>query len=190
MKLEAYNIESLRNVIRRLQKENHELKELLHDNDIDIPVIDEKIRTHIKEEYNCNKDCKMGMKTINVGTDGNFYPCMQFVGESKFIIGNCKDGIDIEARKNLILNSGKEEEICKNCSINKRCKHTCGCKNYMITKDVNGLSPIICETEKIIIDISDKMAEELYNKNSKLFIQKYYNKDYNLINQIVNEKRG
>ena len=160
--------------------------EIIKENDINIPLIDDKVRTHVEEGYNCNKECKMGMKTINIGTDGNFYPCMQFVGDSNFIIGNCKDGINVEARNKLIMSSGKENEICKDCSINRRCKHTCSCKNYMTTKDINNLSPIICETEKIIIDISDRMAEDLYNKNSKLFIQKYYNKDYNLIRQIVN----
>ena len=50
MKLEAYNIESLRNIIRRLQKENHELKELLHDNDIDIPVTEAFLDNEYKKE--------------------------------------------------------------------------------------------------------------------------------------------
>ena len=160
-------------------------REILNENDIDIPVIDEKIRTHVEEGFNCNKECKMGMKTINVDTDGNFYPCMQFVGEKDFIIGNCKNGIDFEARKNLIVSSKKENDACKDCAINKRCKHTCSCKNYMTTKDINGLSPLVCETEKIIIDIADKMAEELYSKNSKLFIQKYYNKNYDVLKQLI-----
>lgn len=61
------------------------------------------------------------MKTINIGTDGNFYPCMQFVNNKDFIIGNCKEGIDINARLNLIKSSKKENETCKNCSIRKRC---------------------------------------------------------------------
>ena len=52
---------------------------ILQECDVEIPLIDDKIKTYIKEEYNCNEDCKFGMKTINIGTDGNFYPCMQFV---------------------------------------------------------------------------------------------------------------
>lgn len=162
--------------------------EIIKENDVSIALFDDKIRTHVEEGYNCNKECKMGMKTINVGTDGNFYPCMQFVGDNSFIIGNCKNGIDIEKRKELLLNSGKENEICANCSINKRCKHTCSCKNYMTTNNVNGLAPIVCETEKIIIEVADKMAEKLYKLNSKLFIQKYYNKDYDLLKQIINSR--
>lgn len=75
---------------------------ILQECDVEIPLIDDKIRTYIKDKYNCNEDCKFGMKTINIGTDGNFYPCMQFVNNKNFIIGNCKDGIDIIARTNLI----------------------------------------------------------------------------------------
>ena len=57
---------------------------------------------------------------------------------------------------------------------------------------MNELSPIICETEKILIEVSDKMAEKLYRKNSKMFIQKYYNDKYDILRQISNkyEKRG
>ena len=85
----------------------------------------------------------------------------------------------------------KENEICKNCTIKNRCKHTCACRNYILTNDINQLSPIVCETEKILIEVSDKMAEKLYKQNSKLFIQKYYNKDYNILKQIakIYEKR-
>ncbi len=163
-------------------------KKILNEEDMDIIVFDEKIRTYINEEYNCNEDCNLGIISVNVGTDGNFYPCMQFVGDKKYIIGNCKSGIDIEKRKKLIEQSGIENEICKKCAINKRCKHTCACKNYLTTKDINGLSPIVCELEKIIIEISDEIAEDLYKQNSKLFIQKFYNKRYNIFKQFLNTK--
>ena len=157
---------------------------LLNEIDIDIPILDEKIRTHIDGKYNCNDDCGYGFKSINVGTDGNFYPCMQFVDKKEYIIGDCKKGINREAQLNLIKNSRKETSTCKNCAIRTRCKHTCSCKNYSLTKDINGVSPFICETEKIFISIADKMAEKLYKKNSKLFIQKFYNKNYNIIKHI------
>lgn len=163
---------------------------ILNEQDIDISVFDEKIMSHIKEGYNCNKECNLGLKNINVGTDGKFYPCMQFVGDDRYIIGDCEKGIDILARNRLINQAGVENEICKECSINRRCKHTCACKNYLTTKDINGLSPLICELERIIIEISDNMAEELYKQNSKLFIQKYYNKKYNILRQIINNKKG
>ena len=128
------------------------------------------------------------MKNIKVGTDGNFYPCSQFVYNKDFIIGNCKKGIDIEARNNLLKKSKKENEICKSCAIRKRCKHLCSCKNYFLTKDINELSPFLCETEKIFVEVADKMAEKLYREKSKMFMQRFYNKDYNLLKQFINNK--
>ena len=178
--------------LNEIKKQYNEVAEIyankiLQESDVEIPLIDDKIRTYIKDEYNCNEDCKFGMKTINIGTDGNFYPCMQFVNNKDFIIGNCKEGIDINARLNLIKSSKKENETCKNCSIRKRCKHTCACRNYVLNNDINELSPVVCETEKILIEASDKMAEKLYKQNSKMFIQKFYNKDYNILKQIANK---
>ena len=178
--------------LKEIKKQYNEVAEIyankiLQESDVEIPLIDDKIRTYIKDEYNCNEDCKLGMKTINMGTDGNFYPCMQLVNNADFIIGNCKEGIDINARLSLIKSSRKENEACKNCSIRKRCKHTCACRNYILTNDINELSPVICETEKILIEASDKMAEKLYNQNSKMFIQKFYNKDYNILKHIANK---
>ena len=155
--------------------------EIMKENNVEISLFDEKIKTYINESHNCNDDCKMGMHTINVGADGNFYPCMQFVGDSKFIIGNCAEGIDIQARLNLLKSAKKEMSVCEECAIRRRCKHTCPCKNYSLTGDINGLSPIVCEFERIIIEVSDQMAEKLYKAGSKMFIQKYYNSDYTII---------
>lgn len=162
---------------------------ILEEIDIEMPIFDEKIKSHIIDEYNCNEDCQFGVKSINVGTDGKFYPCMQFVGNKEYVIGNCRDGIDLLARKMLTEQAKVENEICQKCSVNKRCKHTCACKNYLITKNINVLSPIVCEFERIIIEISDKLAEKLYKQNSKLFIQKYYNKNYNIFMKIINSKK-
>lgn len=147
---------------------------ILNKNDFNISLIDDKIQSYINDDYNCNENCKIGKKFIILGTDGNLYPCMQFVKDQKFIIGNCKNGIDFKAISSLMQNSKKEDIICKKCDINKRCNHTCSCKNYILTKDINKLSPVVCELEKIIIEVADNMAEIVYNKNPKLFIQKYY----------------
>ena len=163
-------------------------EKIMNEEDINIPLIDEKINTYIKDDYNCNSDCQLGIKHVNIGTDGNFYPCVQFVGNSEYIIGNCESGIDFDARSKLIKESKQENNICKNCTINKRCKHTCACKNYMITKKINEVSPLVCETERLTIELVDKMAERLYKNNSKLFLQKYYNKSYNIINQYINDR--
>ena len=51
-------------------------EKIMNEEDINIPLIDEKVNTYIKDNYNCNKDCQLGIRHVNVGTDGNFYPCV------------------------------------------------------------------------------------------------------------------
>ena len=161
------------------------IEKIKNEENVNIIVFDEKIRTYIKEEYNCNDDCQLGIKTINIGVDGNFYPCMQFVGENNYLIGNCKEGLDIEKRNNLIKNSHKEMDICKECKIKRRCKHLCCCKNYKTTNDINEVSALTCETERIVISIADRIATKLYKEDSKLFVQKFYNDNYNILEELV-----
>lgn len=162
-------------------------EKLLQECDIEIPLLDRKIKSYVDNSYNCNDECELGIKNVEVGADGNFYPCVRFINNSDFIIGNCKDGLDLNAREKLIKSSKKEDKICMECKIRKRCKHTCACKNYLLTNDINGLSPLTCEVERILVEVADKMAENLYKENSKLFIQKYYNKDYNIIRQLISK---
>ena len=163
-------------------------EKLLREEDISIGIFDDKIKSHIDENYNCTEECNLGMKTINVGTDGKFYPCMQFVKNEEFVIGDCEGGIDINKRALLKQNANKESEICKTCGINKRCKHTCSCRNYITSKDINIISPIVCETERIFIELADNIAEKLHKQNSKLFIQKYYNEKYGILKKIIEMK--
>lgn len=153
--------------------------------DISILLFESKIKSYINEKKFCGDECTLGMKNVNIGTDGNIYPCMQLVDTQEFIIGNCKKGIDKNAREKLINNSQKELEVCKTCAIRKRCKHTCACRNYMTTKDINEVSPIVCEIERMTIEIADNVAGRLYKENSKLFLQKFYNNNYDIINAII-----
>lgn len=167
-------------------------KSILEEKDINIGVFEEKIKTYIDGKYDCNEDCEFGLKTVNVGTDGKIYPCMQFVYKKDYEMGNCQEGIDFNKRNNLLTKLYKKQNICEECNLKKRCKHSCYCKNYLNTKKMYEVAPIICETEKIIIEISDNIAEQLYKNNSKLFLQKFYNQKYNLIKGVLycGNKRG
>ena len=163
-------------------------KMIMAEEDIYIPMIDEKIKSHIDKSYDCNKDCKFATENINIGTDGKLYPCTQFVKNKDFVIGDCDSGIDVQARKRLLTRNINENINCVECTVKSRCKHLCACKNYILTSDINGLSPFTCETERMLIEISDNIANYLYKNNSRMFIQKFYNKKYNLLNQVVERK--
>lgn len=162
-----------------IKKELKKVAEFYYDvmmrgEDINIPIFDEKIETHINRKFDCNESCLSAMKSVNVGVDGKFYFCMQFVYNSEYVIGDCKNGIDSSLKNNLLAKMGVENEECKDCVIKNRCKHKCPCKNYMITNDVNGLSPVVCEFERLFIEIADDLAGRLYNSKCDRFIKKFY----------------
>ena len=172
---EDWNDEDLIVIERELKKvAKFYYDKMMKNENIDIPLIDDKIKTHVDGTYNCNENCLAGMKSVNVGIDGNYYFCMQFVYNKDFIIGNCRNGIDFKARNDVLEKIGIEKEECKNCAIKKRCKHLCPCKNFILTNDPNELSPVVCEFERLNINIVDEVAQKLYEKKNNLFITKFY----------------
>ncbi len=181
--------------IEKLRKEYEKVGRLyiektLNEDSFYLSPIEHKIDTHISKDKICELNCQLGLKHIDIGTDGNIYPCIQFVGMQKFIMGNCKTGIVKEKQLELMKKSAKEHEICKECELKNRCKHTCGCMNLMTNKDPNKLSPITCEIERIIIETSDKIASTLYKKRANMFIQKKYNKIFPIVEIIERSKRN
>ena len=147
-----------------------------------------KIDAYISEKKRCLMECNLGYKSVNISTDGKVYPCMQLVDNSNYVIGDCVNGIDVEKRANL--KKVEEYEVCKECLIKDRCKHTCACVNKLSTGDVTQLSPFVCETERIIIEIADEVANRLYKAESSMFLHKKYNKMYPLIDMLERKMKN
>jgi uncharacterized protein len=143
-----------------------------------------KISSHISGDSYCHERCELGKKQISVAPDGLLYPCVQFVGEKDFSIGNVNTGIDRE-RQETIYSSNEEEKVsCQTCSIRKRCNHYCGCMNKQSTGSINKVSPIQCSHERLLLPIADRLAEKLYKKKSAMFIQKHYNDMFPMLSLI------
>lgn len=161
-------------------KENYEkladlyINKILQGTNISIPLFDDKIESYINNKYNCNDSCNLGTKSVCVGADGNLYPCIQFVGNKKYVIGNCIDGISGNKLDHLSNKSHKELKICKECKVRKRCKHLCACRNLKTTNDINQVSPLTCETERMIISIADRIANHIYKEKPYIFLKKFY----------------
>ena len=188
-----FNADWNNNDLETIKREVKKISELYiqkmrEENEFGILVIDEKIRSFIDEKMNVNNDCSVGIRGLNVGTDGNFYPCMQFMYKDEYIIGSCTDGIDKEKQEKVHNNLKGELDICKECAINRRCNHTCSCINSAMTGKGNEVSPFTCELERIFIDTSDEIAETLYKEKNPCFIQKFYNAYYGAIESKIYKK--
>lgn len=143
-----------------------------------------KISSHINKDTYCHERCELGKKQISVGPDGLLYPCVQFVGDKYYSIGNVDTGTD-EARRQELYNINEEEkESCRECAVRARCNHYCGCLNKQATGRIDRVSPVLCAHERILLPITDRLANKLYKKRSAMFIQKHYNDMFPLISLI------
>ena len=144
-----------------------------------------KFASHIKGEDSLCHRCHLGMKQVSVAPDGDIYPCVQFVGDSvsnkDFSIGNVWDGINENKRRILYDHSRELNEACEDCAIRERCNNTCSCLNWQTTGSIIEISPVLCETERLLVPIVDKLGDRLYKKKAPMFIQKHYNTVYPIL---------
>jgi len=142
-----------------------------------------KIASHVESEKHTQKICHIGRDQISVAVDGKIYPCVQFVGNTDYCIGNVQNGIDVK-RQQALASRHCGSPLCAGCAVNKRCIHTCGCMNSLDTGSVDQVSPFQCRHEKMLISIADKTAEKLYRGKNRRFIAKHYDPAYPLVSLI------
>lgn len=149
-----------------------------------------KISSHINCDTYCNERCELGIKQVSIGPDGKIYPCVQFVGEPEYSIGDINTGIDEKRRQELYKMNDREKESCSHCEVKRRCNHFCGCLNKQATGSIEKVSPVLCAHERILMPIADKLAAKLFKKRNAMFIQKHYNDMYPLISAIEDTQKG
>jgi len=140
-----------------------------------------KISSHINSRTYCHERCELGLRQLSVGPDGTLYPCVQFVGDSGFSLGDVFTGINEEARQALYSRNEAEKPGCDICKIRARCNHYCACLNRQATGSIDEISPMLCAHERIVLPIADELAGRLFKQDSAIFIQKQYNDFYPLL---------
>lgn len=139
-----------------------------------------KITSHIHadpDNKNCVK-CTIGEREIAVSVDGNFFPCSRLVGigdEEELNFGNVADGINRAKQEWIIANRGNQTPACKLCELRARCLNSCGCTNHAASGYINQVSPFLCCSEQLTIELADTLAETLYAEQNHHFLQHFYN---------------
>lgn len=106
--------------------------------------------------------CGVGTEYLAVTPSGDFYPCHQFVGDDRFLLGNIWDGITnskvCEEFKICNVYSHKE---CKDCFAKLYCSGGCAANAYHTTGSISGVYDIGCRLHKKRIEcaIMLKVAE-------------------------------
>ena len=113
--------------------------------------------------------CHLGTRQMSVTAEGNIYPCTQFLNDEEYYLGNVFDGLDNEC----VIKVAKKNNTpatCLDCDLRTRCTNSCGCANRLNTGNENEVSPLQCTTERLYIEIADRLGEELYKCDQKGFI--------------------
>lgn len=143
-------------------------------NAIDFAPFDGKITAHITGS-NCPRErCDLGVKEISVAPDGSIYPCLQFVNDQAYRIGDVATGIDTAHRAQLLSRSRALPSACRSCAYANRCDNFCGCLNKQSTGRINAVSPVLCAHERTLIPIADDIAQRLYHEQVPMFMRKFY----------------
>ena len=140
-----------------------------------------KISSHVHNRSYHRERCELGQHQLSVAPDGGLFPCVQFVGDERYRIGDVFHGIDEEKRRHLFVKNETEKPGCDVCAIRKRCNHYCACLNKQATGSIDDVSATLCAHERIILPIADAVAARLYKNRSAMFIQKHYNDFYPLV---------
>ena len=111
--------------------------------------------------------CGVGTEYVAVTPSGELYPCHQFVGEEKFLLGNIWDGITNTAICDEFKGCNVySHEECRDCFAKLYCSGGCAANAYHTTGSITGVYDLGCQLHKkriecaIMLKVAE-MCEEL-----------------------------
>ncbi len=106
--------------------------------------------------------CGVGTEYMAVTPQGDFYPCHQFVGNPRFLMGNVYDGITNTALREEFKGCNVyAREECKDCFAKFYCSGGCSANAYHASGSLSGIYELGCELHRKRIEcaIMLKVAE-------------------------------
>ncbi len=106
--------------------------------------------------------CGSGTEYLAVTPWGDLYPCHQFVGNEKFLMGNVKEGIlRTDIRDEFKCCNVYAKEKCRKCFAKFYCSGGCAANAYNFHGNINDAYDVGCELERKRVEcaIMLKVAE-------------------------------
>ena len=106
--------------------------------------------------------CGSGTEYLAVTPWGDLYPCHQFVGDEKFLMGNVEEGVLREdIRDEFKCCNVYAKEKCKNCFAKFYCSGGCAANSYSLHGTINDAYDLGCELQRKRVEcaIMLKVAE-------------------------------
>ena len=93
--------------------------------------------------------CGSGTEYLAVTPWGDLYPCHQFVGDEKFLMGNVADGITRpEIAGEFRSCSVYSKEKCRKCFARFYCSGGCMANSYKFHHTIHDTYDVSCEMER------------------------------------------
>ena len=110
--------------------------------------------------------CGSGTEYLAVTPWGDFYPCHQFVGNEKFLMGNVYEGIkNTELQDKFKCCNVYAKDKCKNCFARFYCSGGCAANSYNFHGSITDAYDLGCELQKKRIEcaimIKAALADEV-----------------------------
>lgn len=106
--------------------------------------------------------CGSGTEYMAVTPHGDLYPCHQFVGDQKYLLGNIWDGVTNTAVQDEFRScNAYARSECKDCWAKLYCSGGCAANAYHATGNINGIYEYGCELFKKRIECAVMMQVAL-----------------------------
>jgi uncharacterized protein len=84
-------------------------------------------------------------------------------------------GIDTARQEEIYQLNEQEKPTCRTCALRFRGHNKCGCLNLQTTGALTSVPPVLCEYERMVIPVADRLVQRLFDMGEPLFLQRHYN---------------
>ena len=147
-------------------------------NDLYLNLFDDKWINHAKGLEGISIRCDVGTSQISIAPSGNIYPCVRWVKEEEDTVpklGDVWQGMLAEPLAKIRAESHAPKQPCSTCSYSDgRCANECACEHYSATGRIDTPAPALCEHERVMVPIADRVGNALWREQNPVFMRKLY----------------
>ncbi len=146
--------------------------------DLYLNLLDDKWINHVKGAEGISIRCDVGSSQLSIAPSGNIYPCVRWVKEDDDTVPRLGDvwrGLFPAELAKIRAEAAAPKQPCGGCSYNDgRCANECACEHYSATGRIDTPAPALCEHERVMVPIADRVGNTLWRERNPVFMQKLY----------------
>jgi uncharacterized protein len=146
--------------------------------DLYLNLLDDKWLAHAKGAEGLSIRCDVGSSQLSIAPSGKLFPCVRWVKEDEATetpIGDIWTGVLADPLARIRAEVAAPKVGCGGCSYNDgRCANECACEAYSATGRIDTPAPALCEHERVMVPIADRVGNTLWRERNPSFLQKLY----------------